>query len=644
MLVLVLALACKGNRDDEPRPVLVVTPIGRPEVSGCLDEVDVPLFAQVDPAYVGEQAHFESDGEILWEGVLTAQLDFTVHWSTALGSVTGAFVSGEARGGVVFPVNVRAPEDPAISTFGLSGSGAIVEEQDLPDLMGLFPAWGGALPVDPYSGLAVVLTEGHTDLGIENTVVMRRCPTTGPCEELPTTQSDLFWVADLEPVAEGRCDDLSDRTPDRLEVEITNACGTTTRDLEVRMVHDDCDGDGVIAAADCDDQDAALVGEGDLGSDGVAVSTIEEALLGSEIVVCGGTFAGGWVIDHDVTLRSASAPVTIEAPASGPTLHITGGDVVLRDLTILGGDAGVLGGGAISAENASSLTLRDVDLDGGTGDLGGNLLGPRSGALDVLGGTWSNGSAVDGGNAYLFGGDVSFLRIEGGLASARGGGVFTEGTLDGFELELEANAADRGAGVFIDHANAVLAGASFAESHAVTAGGAIAAELDPLQTLELEPAAGSLDLVAFDVCTADEGGAIWMTGGTLDSLYLAAYEASARRGGVLRLIDTSWEDRSGVAVIAEADEDGAFAALTGGFAQLLGTDVLNSAAGRGALFLDGGASVTLQSSDITATGCGVWIEDGAFTGFNVTGSSTPADVCGPAFQSPYGGTCTQEGC
>ncbi|MCB9674047.1 MAG: hypothetical protein H6737_02965 [Alphaproteobacteria bacterium] len=639
----VLAMAGCKPKQPEPRPQILVTPYGTPEVSGCIPEVEVPLRATVDAESVGLAAHFEVDGVVLWEGTLVRDLELTVPFATSQSSVTGTFVSGEARGGIVFPVNVRPAEPPTIVAFGLYDGASIAEAGDVP-LLEEVSAWPGSVSVDPYGSLAALITDSHADLGSTFALEVRRCPTDGPCVPMEVEALENAWLVDLEPVAEARCLDPADRSRDRFELEVTGTCGTSTASVSARMVHDDCDGDGQPVATDCDDEQAALTGPGDIAADGVAAATIEEALAASEITVCGGTFSGGWVIDHDLVLRSTDGKAVIASRPDMPTIRIAAGAVTLESVIVEGGDGGA-GGGAIDAADATSLVLRDAELRDGTGIDGGNLRGPTTGDLTLERVVMTGGSAERGGNAFISGGTLFEVDSTGGTATLDGGGLYAQGA---FTLErglFEANVAARGAGVFVDHAEAGIGGVSFVESHATDAGGAIAAELTAGQVLELYPVPGNpFQYVDFEVCTASEGGAVWVSGGTLDSNFTGVYEAAADVGGVFRTIGATWTDRSSVALAAEAELDGAFAAITGGTASIRFSDVLASGADRGGVFVDGGAVVGLDSVVLNATGCGVWIESGTVTSDAVSGITDPADVCGPAFESPYAFTCTQLGC
>jgi len=642
-VLLALILACKGPGTPVPRPTFDVAPIGEPEVSACFDEVEVMLRAQVQPEFVGADARFEADGQTLWEGVLARDLELAVSWSPSLGDIRGVFISGESRAGIVFPIRVREAEPPLISSFGLFDGASIAEPADLAGLVDdLY--WDGAFPVDPFGAVGLVFTDPHEDLGITSEVSLQRCTADGVCEDLEYTELEGLYLADLTDIANARCEDLSDRSEDTYEVVIAGQCGTTEASFDLRVVHDDCDADGTLAVADCDDQDGAITSPGDIASDGSRATDLSTALLGSEVVVCGGTYPGGWVIDHDLSFRSAGDPALIEAVADAPTIEVTVGQVLIADSVVIGGDAGPRGGGAIAAEAADALTLRNVELRDGRGTLGGNLLGPSNGALIVEGGLWSGGTGTIGGNAFISGGELSNLRIEGGSAVEDGGGLATNGELLATDVDFESNTADRGAGVYLDGAPADLNGCTFVESHAVTAGGAVAAELDIGQVLELRPSAFDLSFIEFDNCTAELGGAVWLSGGALDTTVTVTYDASATSGAAFWITDAAWEDTNSFVLAAEADEDGAFAALYAVTADLFSSNILDSAAGRGALFLASSSTAIIQNVELNGTGCGVWIEEGELQSFNAFGTSDPADVCGPGFESPYAPICTQDGC
>lgn len=638
--LLVLVAACKQPEPATPIEPLVVEVLAQPEVSACVDTADLAFTLGLPAAYFGVDATLRlSDGTVLWEGVAESELAVGFAWEVGRGPVPAILEAAGQEASVTLPFDFRASAPPVVATYGIEGPSGLADQAAI-DAASADTPWDDALPVAAYDAVAVTVDNPHADLGVSVEVEVRACLGDGPCTPLPVTEDGGVWRASLAARADARCDDLSVRDRDLFEIEVTTACGADTAGVTARVVHEDCDGDGVIAASDCDDEEGAVASPGDVAADGVPVASLADALAASDVVLCGGTHDGGFALDHDITIRSVGLlPALITPPFSGSTVEVVAGNAVLTRLEIQGNALTR----TLWARDAQSLALHEVGLSMGTADQGGNLLGPANGALLVTGGAWVGGSATQGGNAWLSGGELRDLLVSGGTATDAGGGLYIDGEALLVDLSIGQNTADRGGGLFVDHALARVAGCEFEQNTASSDGGGIAAVLDAGQVLDLRPSIVDLSLLTVRNGTADRGGAVYVQNGRLESVLTAMESNSASRGGDFYVDGGEWED-SGTATDAPDADEGASAVVSGGTAALVGTVVTGGTATSGGVYVEGGAVVTLETTDITSTGCGVWIAQGTLVATGATGASTPADVCSTGFTSPFGGTCTESGC
>ncbi|MEZ4320113.1 MAG: hypothetical protein R3F61_21720 [Myxococcota bacterium] len=637
---LALLSACTGETVDTDVTPLAVDVRGEPEVSGCADSASLVYTVGFPSDVAGPARLVGADGTVLWEGLAGLDVPVAFDWDPERGPVHGRFEVGGKQVDVVLPFDVRAPEPPQITEAGL-WNGSVVLDQAAVDVLSAASPWIDAVAV---GAVGARFSDPHADLGVVSEVVVRACDADGVCELLDGALAGDVWLADLADLADARCADLDDRTRDLFEVQVISACGDDSASVLARVVHDDCDGDGVSAVSDCFDELAGVTALGDIVADGVPVGSLAEAWSAADVSVCGGTHAGGGVVTSDLTLRGVGADVPVVLPpATGPTLQVVGGHVVLSGIDLEGGDAGALGGGALSAELAGSLVLDGVSLRGGSATRGGNLLGPANGDLVARGGRWVGGAATDGGNAWLSGGELRDVEVLDGSALGDGGGVYTTGSLVAVDVHFAGHTAVNGASLYLDHAGAQISGCDLDGGVATGAGGGIAGVLDAGQILDLRVSIVDLSLPRFRDSSAGIGGAVWLAGGALESVLAEIDGTSAGQGGGFFLEGVAWSDSGSAFLSVDADQ-GAAAVVSGGTGTLVGTTVVDGAALEGALYVTGGATVDVQVCDLTASGCAVWIAGGTVTGTANTGASTPADVCGVAFESAYAPVCSELGC
>lgn len=129
-------------------------------------------------------------------------------------------------------------------------------------------------------------------------------------------------------------------------------------------------------------------------------ATISGALAcagnGSTIVVGKGTFAGGFTISHNVTVKGAGSATVIADPGA-PALSLTevtvatGHSVTLEDLTVNGEDETDV------AASSGSLTISHSLIENGVGTTGGDVVltpGTGTAKLSILDSTVAGGTGL----------------------------------------------------------------------------------------------------------------------------------------------------------------------------------------------------------------------------------------------------------
>lgn len=171
------------------------------------------------------------------------------------------------------------------------------------------------------------------------------------------------------------------------------------------------------------------------GPDGTRLATLQAAVdqapVGATVQACGGEHRGPLVVRRDVVVVG---PATLIG-GPGPAVHVIDGSLTLRDLDITGGTgaieprlSGDTHGGAIAAWEATSLELERVRVQGGQADWGGSISGPRQGPLTVRDSTIQGGVAAKvAGCVWMRWGAVEDTVVE-GCSADYGGALAVRGT------------------------------------------------------------------------------------------------------------------------------------------------------------------------------------------------------------------------
>jgi hypothetical protein len=326
-------------------------------------------------------------------------------------------------------------------------------------------------------------------------------------------------------ICQGDCDDdEADSFPGNPEVcddGIDNDCNLGIDDIDV-----DGDGHSVCSSTgDCDDNDptafpivvATTGNSGATGTDLDPVDSLATALTRLDstcrlVVLEAGTYPN---VDVDWTggrieiagKTGTASDVVLQAAQYSRHFTITGGDVVLRDLTLEGGDAAEDGGAVQMSGAALELAnLRAIGnvsaLDGGavavlSGSLElrrgcrfeDNVAGEDGGAVQVdaatltdRGSIWRNNQAPagQGGALSINGGtaSVSGAEFRGNSASEGGGfAVLNNGDYEFEDCEVVLNSAVDGGGISlrdVSDANGYIRNTAIQDNVATGTGGGIA--------------------------------------------------------------------------------------------------------------------------------------------------------------------------
>lgn len=181
---------------------------------------------------------------------------------------------------------------------------------------------------------------------------------------------------------------------------------------------------------------------------GCPFTTIAGALAaaanGDTIGIAAGTYAGGFTVDKNVTLRGEGADQTTIS-GGGPVVTIANVSATIESVTIAGGTSPVLGGGI---SNFGTLTLQESTVSGNTARFGGGGIFNFS-TLTLKESTVSGNTADSGGGIFNSGGTVALQESTVSRNTAIGsfgffgGGIFNEfGTVTLQESTVSGNTPD----------------------------------------------------------------------------------------------------------------------------------------------------------------------------------------------------------
>ena len=176
---------------------------------------------------------------------------------------------------------------------------------------------------------------------------------------------------------------------------------------------------------------------------GCSFTTIAGALAaaanGDTIGIAAGTYAGGFTVDKNVTLRGEGADQTT-ITGGGPVVTVANGvSATIESVTITGGTS-FYGGGIL---NNGTLTLKESTVSGNTATIGGGIT--NFSTLTLQESTVSGNTADLGGGIFNNGGTVTLSEstVSGNTASLVGGGIFNENaTLTLQESTVSGNTPD----------------------------------------------------------------------------------------------------------------------------------------------------------------------------------------------------------
>jgi len=179
---------------------------------------------------------------------------------------------------------------------------------------------------------------------------------------------------------------------------------------------------------------------------------VDAAAPGDTIAVGPGIYTGGIVIAKSLTVRGSGAADTV-ITGGGPVITVSGGQVVIRGVTVADGDSAADGGGIL---NTGTLTLTRATVTGNSaGGSGGGLANTGTTARAHVSKTRfvANTAALDGGgiedrdSAHL---TLRSDSVRKNSASA-GGGIEVAGAASatGRDVTVSRNTSDLGGGIIV---------------------------------------------------------------------------------------------------------------------------------------------------------------------------------------------------
>lgn len=414
-----------------------------------------------------------------------------------------------------------------------------------------------------------------------------------------------------------------------------------------------------------------------INASGCLYGSIQDAVdvssPGDTIILTADTFLETVNIGHSLTveggydtdcLTTVNGTTTIDgSTGSGSVMEISGGLVSLRNLNITGG-SGSLGGG-IYVLSAANVTLDNTDVISNTGDQGAGIWIHSQAIVTATNGSdiRHNTAAVTGGGVHVLGSFIAqgyaFITQNtathgGGISVANGGSVLLEG------MQVQANKASltsgKGGGIYAEAGSTIsLNGTMISFGSRAYDGGGIYADN---AVIRLE---NNSEL--YSTSAKNHGGAIYLTNGS--TLYasnsgigvdITDYKNRAKRGAGIYSID-SYIVFDGRIVNNIADDQGAGLYADNSVIHMTDTSIggesgsqgnvltAEDAAGAG-LYLTNNTQATLTNSHIvsnTFVGSNLTMGGGAYlTGESVmtlTNSSIISNTAPSLSQGLGGGLC-----
>ncbi len=270
-----------------------------------------------------------------------------------------------------------------------------------------------------------------------------------------------------------------------------------------------------------------------------------------------------WV-DKSVTIDASSlSTLTIDADAKSRGFHVFGEEVKLVGLTITGGvtpEASFSGGGIY---NIGDLTVEDCTLVGNSAEsTGGGIYNQAFGVLTVLGSTFSQNTAFDGGGIIGSNLQVSDSFFLGNSVTRSGGGICGgSGTIENCVFSGNSAVGGYGGGLFHSTNTLAITGSTFSgnsskDGGAVSAvGGTLILEDTVLRENVASHWGGGISVVQAEFLvsdclieqnSADAGGGIYNRGITTVSDSLVSENESFDDGGGV------WNSSDGTLVLYDS--------------------------------------------------------------------------------------------
>jgi predicted outer membrane repeat protein len=167
---------------------------------------------------------------------------------------------------------------------------------------------------------------------------------------------------------------------------------------------------------------------------------VDVAAPGDTIAVGPGTYTGGIVIAKSLTVLGSGAAGTV-ITGGGPVITVSGGQVVIRRVTVSGGDSAADGGGIL---NTGALTLtRTTVMGNSAAGSGGGIL--NTGTVTLTRTTVMGNSAADSGGGLANSGMTARAQVSGtkflaNTAALDGGGIENR---DSAHLTLRSDAISK---------------------------------------------------------------------------------------------------------------------------------------------------------------------------------------------------------